>query len=178
MMMKRYLEAVSQTRSLVSTALLTVAISFGVFTNLPNLDGLLIDLSFGYDAQWIINTLVQIGEEGRATYRWAGGVIDMIFPLFYVSFFAGMLYRFRLSENLWWLSVIPMLAGVVDWGENIQIQMMIDSFPNVSEAQASTASLFTQTKWILVRAIYGLIAISLAHAAYTKVIKAPSSHEK
>lgn len=178
MMIKRYLESVSQPRMLVSMALLTVLVSFGVFANLPHLEGLLIDLSFGYDAPWIINTLTSIGEEGRTTYRWAGGIIDMIFPLFYVSFFAGFLYRFRLNDALWWVAIIPIVAGVVDWGENIQIQMMINSYPNVGEAQASLASLFTQTKWILVRTIYVLIALSVGYALYTKVIKpSPSDAE-
>jgi len=144
-MLNRYLEFVAKTRILWITFLGFNLITFGIFKNLPNLEGLLIDLQFSYDQAEVMTILGGIGAEGRATYLWAN-LIDMVFPFFYSGFFAGFLYRFRMRDSLWSLALVPLLLAFVDWGENIQIRLMLKAFPDISENLVATSSLFTSVK--------------------------------
>jgi len=107
----------------------------------------------GHYHGWMDNILWSIaptpeeyGPEGRRVYAWASPTLDTLFPIVYVSFFAGLIYRCRPTERLWWLAFIPVAAGIVDLGENIQITAMLIQYPDVSPAQAAGASLFTQIK--------------------------------
>ena len=141
-----------------ATFILMNLTTFGLFKNLPNLGGLLVDLQFSYSHEQLILILTEIGEKGRATYLWAN-LVDMVFPVFYSSFFAGFLYRFRIREGLWLLALIPILLAFVDWGENIQIRAMLQAFPDISEEQTRTASLFTSIKQVLVNITLGLFML-------------------
>jgi hypothetical protein len=161
-MLKRYLEFVGTTRILWISFILMNATTFGIFRNLPDLDALVIDRMMSYGAEDVVAALTAIGEHGRRTYLWANA-IDMVFPLFYGSFFAGVLYRFRLREALWILSLMPLFAGLADIGENIQIRTMLQAFPNISDAQASASSVFTQAKWwLIVTSMAGALVAGLA----------------
>jgi hypothetical protein len=158
-MLKRYLLWVSDTRMLWTSFIIMNAITFGIFKMLPNLDGLLIDLQFSYSQADLMAILEGIGPKGRATYVWAN-LIDMLFPIFYGSFFAGFLYRFRAHEGLWLLALVPILLAVVDWGENIQIRAMLLAYPDITAAQVDMASLFTTAKQILSKTMIGLFALT------------------
>ena len=158
-MLKSYLNFVSKTWILWATFISFNLITFGIFKILPNLEGLLIDLQFSYDRAEVLTILGNIGSEGRTTYLWAN-LIDMIFPFFYGSFFAGFLYRFRTIEHLWSLALVPVLLAFVDIGENMQIRAMLSAYPNISETQAFVASLFTSTKQTLLYVTLTLFVIT------------------
>lgn len=164
-MLHRYLEFISRTPILWLSFILMNLTTFGIFKNLPNLAELAIDRMQGYSASDVMVVLDAIGPAGRATYEWAN-LIDMVFPLFYVSFFAGVLFRFPLKANLWWFALIPVFAGLCDEVENIHIRTMLLSYPALDTAQVAVASLFTQAKWLLV---YAAILLSLLSLAVTAI---------
>ena len=100
-------------------------------------------------------------------------VLDTLFPFIYVTFFAGLIYRFRAFEGTWWLAYIPILGGIWDLMENAQISLMLIGYPEVSEAQVAWASVFTQAKhWIgsVYLAIGFLLAlVSITRTTFTKI---------
>lgn len=159
-MLQRYLEFVSRTPILWLGFILMNLTTFGIFRNLPDLKELAIDRMQGYSTSDVLEVLSSIGEAGRATYEWAN-LIDMVFPVFYVSFFAGVLFRFPLKANLWWLALIPIFAGLCDEVENFHIRQMLLSYPVLDQAQVAVSSLFTQAKWWLVSASILLCLVSL-----------------
>ncbi|MDE2976684.1 MAG: hypothetical protein OXU63_04090 [Acidobacteriota bacterium] len=143
--MKKWFEFASQTRVLAATFVLTLVFLFVVFPALP-VNGELLDYKSSYTHDEAMAAMEEYGPEGRRVYAWASPTLDTLFPIVYVSFFAGLIYRCRPTERLWWLAFIPVAAGIVDLGENIQITAMLIQYPDVSPAQAAGASLFTQIK--------------------------------
>lgn len=95
-----------------------------VFPNLP-VGGELPDVKSGYSHDEAMASMKQYGPDGRTTYAWGSVLLDTLFPMSYVTFFAGLIYRFRLTEGTWILAFIPVLAGILDLAENVQITAML-----------------------------------------------------
>lgn len=100
------------------------------------------------------------GDDGRRVYAMASPTLDTLFPLVYVTLFAGLIYRFRWSDRTAFLAYIPVFAGAWDLIENIQITAMLLRYPDVGVAQVALASFFTQVKGY-VGPVYQLLAVAL-----------------
>ena len=144
MNIRSYFSVVSRTRVLgttfVSALLLTIvlnALPFG-----PDM----LDSRPGYTYQDALIAIAGFGEEGRKVYMWASMTLDTLLPAAYASFLAGIIYRLRPKENLWWLAFLPVLAGGLDLCENFQIVAMLIQYPDITAAQVANASLFTVMK--------------------------------
>lgn len=124
---------------------MVVLILFLAFPNLP-VNGELLDEKSSYTYGEAIEALDAYGVEGRTVYLWASLLLDTFFPLIYVTFFAGVIYRFRVTEGTWWLAFAPVFGGVWDLLENIQISSMLVVYPDVTEFQVASASIFTSVK--------------------------------
>ncbi len=169
--MRRYFEFASGTYVLAGAFVATLAFLFLVFPNLP-IDGEMLDLKPSYSYEEAMAALEQYGEDGRTLYAWASPTLDTLFPLVYVTLFAGLIYRFRLTEGLWLLAYLPVISGIFDLLENIQITAMLISFPDIGESQVAWASTATSIKTFL-GPIYqllglGLLLIAGIRAAYAK----------
>ena len=130
-----------------------------VFPALP-VGGDLLDVKLFYSLADVQAAMLQYGPQGRAVYALASPTVDTLFPILYVTFFAGLLYRFRPSERLWLLAFIPVFAGAWDLCENAQITTLLLQFPNISARQVALASFFTSVKHVL-SAVYELAALLL-----------------
>ncbi|MBL4790899.1 MAG: hypothetical protein JKY60_18215 [Kordiimonadaceae bacterium] len=168
-MLKRYLEFAGQTKILIASLILTVlcVVAFG---SMPNLKEMAIDMRQDpYDLAFITGYLMSIGAEGRADYLIVN-LVDMAFPIFYGSLFAGLLYRFRAADGLWLLALVPILLAAVDYGENFQIRAMLTGFPDLSETQVANASMFTSVKQVLSKASTYLVGLTLIVALTRKLL--------
>ena len=170
--MRQYFEFASRTSALLTTLALVVLILFFVFPNLP-IGGELLDEKPGYTYEEAITALNAYGGDGRTVYLWTSLLLDTLFPLVYVTFFAGVIYRFSVTEGTWWLAFLPVFGGAWDLIENIQISSMLVAYPDVTELQVASASLFTSVKhWIgtgyLVVAV-GVFLISITRATFAKI---------
>lgn len=128
-----------------------------VFPALP-VGGELIDVKLRYSLADVQAAMLQYRPHGRAVYALASPTVDTLFPLLYVTFFAGLLYRFRPTERLWIMACIPIFAGVWDLCENVQITAMLLQYPDLSTRQVAAASFFTSVKHLL-GAVYELTAV-------------------
>ena len=165
--MRRYFEFAAQSSSLVSTLIAVLVLLFLVFPNLPISDELL-DVKSRYSYEEAMNALEAYGPEGRTIYLLVSLLLDTLLPVAYVTFFAGVIYRFRLSEGTWWLAYIPVFGGVWDLLENIQISAMLISYPDIAEAQVVWASTFTYLKhWI--GSVYLGVAVVVFLVALTRI---------
>lgn len=144
--MRKYFEAVSTTPVLGASLAATLILLLAVFPALP-IGGEMLDVkSGGYTHAEAVAALESYGEAGRRTYAWSAATLDTLLPLAYVSLLAGLVYRFRPTERLWTLALLPVGAGVADLGENLSIILLLVSWPDVSAGQVATASLFTLSK--------------------------------
>ncbi len=165
--MRSYFEFASRTGTLAVTFAATAAFLVVVFPNLQ-IGGEMLDLKPGYSHEEAMASMAEYGPDGRTTYAWGSAVLDTLFPICYVTLFAGLIYRFRLTEGTWVLAFIPVIAGIGDLGENAQITAMLIQYPDVSVAQAAWASAFTKFKgWI--GPVYQILGIGLFLAAMARI---------
>lgn len=164
--MRRFFEFAGKTGTLLATLALVGVVLFLVFPNLP-IEGELLDEMSGYSFAEAMRALTGYGTDGRTTYLWSSLALDTLFPIVYVTFFAGLIYRFRATDGTWWFAYIPIIGGIWDLMENVQISMMLLTYPNISEAQVASASIFTQVKhWL--GSLYLVIGIVLLLIAITR----------
>jgi len=155
---RKYFEFASGTKPLLISFAGVLLMVLWVFPSLP-IGGEMIDLKLSYDLAAIEHAMAQYGASGRAVYALASPTIDTLFPVLYVTFFAGLLYRFRPNERLWLAAFVPLVAGVWDLCENAQITAMLLQYPVLSARQVAVASFFTSTKHLL-SALYEVAAVS------------------
>ena len=163
---------------MLTTLVVGVLILFFVFPNLP-IDGELLDEKTSYTYDEAIRALAAYGAGGRTVYLWTSLLLDTLFPIVYATFFAGLIYRFRVTEGTWWLAYVPAFGGAWDLMENVQISLMLVAYPNVTETQVAWASGFTQVKhWI--GSAYLVIAAVVFLASLTRTtfarIRAPKDN--
>lgn len=157
--MRSYFEFAGRTHTLAVTFAATAAFLVVVFPSLP-IGGEMLDMKPGYSHEEAMASMAEYGPDGRTTYAWASAVLDTLFPIFYVTFFAGLIYRFRLTEGTWILAFIPVVAGLGDLAENAQITAMLLQYPNVGTTQVAWASAFTMVKgWII--PVYMVLGLGL-----------------
>jgi len=115
-------------------------------------DMMLFDLSpTGYTFEYAIALLEALGTEGRTTYLTTQLPLDFIYPgLFAVTYSLLLTWLFRKgadhSSKIYYFSLVPILAGLFDYIENVLIISMINSFPDISPNIAELASIFTILK--------------------------------
>ena len=155
---RKYFEFASGTKPLLISFAGVLLMVLWVFPALP-IHGEMIDLKLSYDLVAIQQVMLQYGDHGRAVYALACPTLDTLFPLLYVTFFAGLLYRFRPNEKLWLAAFVPFVAGIWDLCENAQITAMLLQYPEISVRQVALASFFTSTKHVL-SAVYEVAAVT------------------
>ena len=170
--MKAYLDFASKTLVLGGTLATTLVLIFAAFPALP-IGGEMLDVKAGYSHEEAIAAMGGYGEQGRRVYAWSAGTLDTLLPLVYASFLAGIIYRFRPTERYWRLACLPLLAGVLDLGENVQIILMLTGYPDVSAAQVASASFFTALKGYALLLSLALAVVLAIAAAVRRLRRAP-----
>ena len=154
---RAFFEFAAGTKPLIISFIGILVMALLVFPALP-VGGELLDVKLFYSLADVQSAMRQYGSQGRTVYALASPTLDTLFPVLYVTFFAGLLYRFRPSDRLWLLAFIPVFAGVWDLCENAQIVTMLMEFPDISARQVAVASFFTSVKHVL-SAVYELMAL-------------------
>ena len=155
MWFRRAVAFAARTPVLVVAAAVAALLVVGVFPAVP-VGGDLLDASFGYTHE---QAMAAYGEAGRRAYVWASLTLDVLLPIAYVVFLAGLLYRLSPREGLSVLAVVPVAAGLFDLGENAQIVAMLLAYPEVSPLRVGWASAFTQAKACAFLASAALIGV-------------------
>jgi hypothetical protein len=107
----------------------------------------------GYDLNYVYELFTSLGEIGRETYLTNQLPVDMIYPLLFGLSYCLLLGYFlkklnKLNSNYIYLCVIPVIAGISDYLENIGIITMLKSYPDLTEISVETTSIFSLIKSI------------------------------
>ena len=158
---------------------LTNAVYFAMLTySIPELmsvsDGLpIFDMSpYGYSYQQALAILSSLGEEGRSFYLSTQLVWDLFYPLLfglcYFSLLLWLIKLIRLKGRAWpVLSLVPLLACVCDYAENVGIWLMLSSYPDLSEELVTISSALTVTKSTLTLVYFmGLLVVLILVAVH------------
>ena len=127
----------------------------------------ILDILNNYDRGMVEQKMLAYGEVGRLLYARATLTLDLLYPLAYGVFFIGILARLTQHTQFRPLIYLPVFVVGLDVLENVQIYAMLVSFPELTDRQIMLASLSTQAKWLLVRAMM-LVLLLLASLALSR----------
>lgn len=155
--MVRYFDFAAKTPVLVATFVGTVVL-LALFQAIP-VGGELLDVRQGYGHDEAMAALAGYGADGRRVYAWSSATVDTVLPCVLVTLLAGLVYRFRPTQDLGILACVPLSVGLLDLAENAQIIGMLVQFPDISARQVAVASATTIAKTFAALACFGLVAI-------------------
>ncbi len=149
--------------SLVYIAMLTITIP----KTMAFADGMkLLDIvPAGYDFNYVSELFNELGENGRAAYMSLQLPVDFIYPLLFAISYCLVLGYFlnklnKLHTPLVFLCILPVIAGIFDYLENIWIVKLLNSYPDLTEATVNMANTFSVIKSIST-SVYFVILITV-----------------
>jgi hypothetical protein len=129
-----------------------------------------IDLTVGFNPQKTLQMVANYGDEARAYYAQTEMTTDVIYPIVY-AFLLGiiltLLYRNKAYKPFPWINLLPFIALIFDYLENICIVSLLNNYPSQSMMMANFCEIFKLLKWlslgiILILILYGLLRLLLA----------------
>ena len=126
------------------------------------------DLSpLGYSFNYANELLDTLGSEGRNLYLSIQLPLDFIYPgLFSITYSVLLVWLFGKSFNenskMFYFALVPFLAGVFDYVENIFIIKMINSFPDLQVNTVKVASTFSVLKSSFTTFFFILLIVGFA----------------
>ncbi|MCF8380005.1 MAG: hypothetical protein K9H49_10535 [Bacteroidales bacterium] len=121
-----------------------------------------LDLRSSYNCEEVVELFSKMGIEGRRNYQISAGIVDMIYPVIYGPLLVLLLSKiidhiFKRKSYLKYLALLPLLAMLFDYSENMHILKMLAEYPDIKESTAFRSSVFSGFKWYLVSLIMVLV---------------------
>ena len=95
-------------------------------------------LPTGYNQEYVNELFRALGENGREIYLTNQIPVDMVYPLLFGLTYSLLLAYFlkklnKLKSPFTYLCLLPIIAGIADYLENIGIIIMLNSYPDLTE---------------------------------------------
>ena len=108
-------------------------------------------LPTGYNQNYVNELFSTLGENGREIYLTNQIPVDMIYPLLFGLTYTLLLAYFlkklnKLKSPYTYLCLLPIIAGIADYLENIGIITMLNSYPNLTEITVNATNTFSVIK--------------------------------
>ncbi len=134
--------------------------------NFSNGMNLLDMMPLGYNSDYINSLFEALGKEGRDAYLYYQLPLDMFYPLFYAISFSLLIAYFlkkikQFNSALFYLCLLPIIAGIFDYLENIGIITMLNNYPLISEPVMVSTNVFTIIKSMTVSVTFITMIILL-----------------
>ena len=105
----------------------------------------------GYNLEYVNTLFHTLGDYGRQMYLTKQIPVDLIYPLLFGISYAAVLAYFllklpKLNSKFLYLCLLPVIAGLADYLENIGIISMLNTYPNVTETTVNITSMFSVIK--------------------------------
>ena len=108
-------------------------------------------LPTGYNLEYVNALFKALGENGREIYLTNQIPVDMIYPLLFgltysllIAYFLKKLIKLR--SPFIYLCLLPIIAGIADYLENIGIITMLNNYPDMTENIVKTTNTFSVIK--------------------------------
>lgn len=110
-------------------------------------------MPIGYDLNYVSKLFSSLGENGRLTYLTNQIPVDMIYPLLFGLSYCLLLGYFlnklnKLNSPYLYLCLLPVIAGISDYLENIGIIAMLNNYPDLTKTMVNATNTFTVLKSI------------------------------
>ena len=120
----------------------------------------------GYNLEYVSMLFRTLGEEGRHNYLFYQIPVGMVFPLLFaitncllIALFLKKLKQFK--TPFIYLCFLPFIGGVADYGENIEIILMLNQFPDITGLAVKITSFFSIVKYSFIIVSFVVILILL-----------------
>ncbi len=105
----------------------------------------------GYDLAYVSSLFSSLGKNGRETYLTSQIPVDMIYPLLFGLTYCLLLGYFlkklnKLKPPLNYLCLLPIIAGIADYVENIGIITMLNNYSDITESMVNVTNTFSIIK--------------------------------
>ncbi len=105
----------------------------------------------GYNQDYVNKLFRTLGENGREIYLTNQIPVDMIYPLLFGLTYSLLLAYFlkklnKLKSPFNYLCLLPIIAGIADYLENIGIIAMLNSYPDLTETTVNATNTFSVIK--------------------------------
>ena len=105
----------------------------------------------GYDFNYVSELFSALGEDGRLTYLTKQIPVDMVYPLLFGLSYCLLMGYFlkklnKLKSLYTYLCLLPIIAGIADYLENLGIITMLKNYPELNETAVYTTNVFTLIK--------------------------------
>jgi hypothetical protein len=105
----------------------------------------------GYDLTYVSELFTLLGDNGRLTYLTNQIPVDMIYPLLFGLSYCLLLGYFlkklnKLNSLYSSLCLLPIVAGIADYLENIGIIIMLKDYPELKESTVYATNIFSIIK--------------------------------
>lgn len=108
-------------------------------------------MPLGYDFNYVNGLFSALGEIGRETYLTNQIPVDMIYPALFgfsncllLGFFLKKINKLNIKYS--YLCLLPLIAGIFDYFENIGIILMLNIYPSLMKFLVSSTNMFTIVK--------------------------------
>jgi hypothetical protein len=126
-----------------------------------------IDLTIGFNPQKTLQMVADYGDEARTYYAQTEMTTDIIYPIIYALLFSvilSLLYRNKAYKPFYWVNLLPFIALIFDYLENVCIVSLLQNYPSQSLMVANFCEVFKLLKWVsfgfaIVFIFYGLIRL-------------------
>lgn len=127
----------------------------------------LLDLQFLATPDRVHRLVSSYGPVGRVRYRWFSLTIDMIYPLVYSLFLAGLISILS-PRALVRLNLVPTAALLFDVLENAGVAVLLTVYPAQPGGLARAVTVFTTCKWIAVTLSAGLVVLGVFRLVFSR----------
>jgi len=128
----------------------------------------------GYSSEYAHQLFDTLGEKGRSEYLFKQIPIDMIYPgLFALAYSLLLFYlfkkSFKLNKKIYILSLVPIVAGLFDYLENIGIIVMISIYPQFLSSIANITNIFSLAKSLFTTLFFVLLIVGVVTLIVKKI---------
>lgn len=128
----------------------------------------------GYSSEYAKSLFDTLGEKGRETYLFKQIPVDMIYPALFALAYSLLLFylfkkSFKLDSKIFTLSLVPILAGLFDYLENIGIIIMITIYPKFYDIIANVTNIFSIFKSLFTTLFFVLLITGVIIIVVKKV---------
>ena len=122
-------------------------------------------MPMGYDLEYVKQLFETLGPEGRNSYLFYQLPLDMVYPFLFGWSYCLLLAYFLRKLNklhcpLIYCCLLPVLAAIADYAENMGILNLLVDYPEISDTAVIVTSMSTLLKSVTTT-VYFLVLISI-----------------
>jgi hypothetical protein len=121
----------------------------------------IIDLTFGFNPQKTLRMTADYGDAARPFYARTELTTDLIYPIDYAFLFGIMLTLLYRKRPYVWVNILPFICLLFDYLENINIIILLKTYPDQSLVIAILCEIFKLMKWLTFGTSFLLIIFGL-----------------